>query len=224
MALPRFVSLVDFGVLAVVAVAIFLPAREMYAQNAIKGDEFTVALAEARTIARPDDGKAIEDFQRALSEAGMKDWAVEASLRMSSGAKHSPTRWRALLATSSALMEKLDAKGALDYATQAIESCDAVRGVEKQKAEAAGAKPADVDAAMERACPSFERVRIQIYQQHLDAGVKSGIDPRVDPKGFREASSKGGEFLNIRLGPATPKPAPEPAPTPAGSGSAGSAQ
>ena len=219
MALPRFLSLADFGVLAVVAVAIFLPAREMYASNAIKGDEFTVALAEARTMARPDDGKAIEDFVRAMSEAGMKDWAVEASMRMSVRAKDSPSRWRALQATSGALMEKLDARGALDYANQAIEACDAVRVAEKHKAEAAGQKPADVDAAMERVCPSFERVRIQIYQEHLHLGVQSGINPRVDPKGFREASSKGGGFLNIRLGPAVPQ-----SPPPEGSGSAGSAQ
>jgi hypothetical protein len=49
MALPRFFGLVDLGVATVVAVAIFLPAREMQASPAIKGDEFSVALAEART-------------------------------------------------------------------------------------------------------------------------------------------------------------------------------
>ena len=87
MALPRFISLVDFAVLAVVGVALFLPAREMYAQNAIKGDEFSIALAEARTMASPGDGKAIEDFIRKLGEADLKDWAVESAVRMSDRAK-----------------------------------------------------------------------------------------------------------------------------------------
>jgi hypothetical protein len=200
MALPRFISLVDFGVLAVVAVAIFLPAREMYAENAFKGDEFPIALAEARTIARPGDGKAIEDFIRVLSEAGMKDWAVEASGRLSERAKDSPTRWRALIATSAAYMEKLDAKTALEYANMALAAC--------QQARAA-------DAGV---CPSWEEVRMQIYQQHLDAGVKSGIDPRIDPVGFRNAGQN--TLRHIRLGPANPPP-PPPAPgsnSPSGSG------
>ena len=90
MALPRFMSLVDFAVLAVIAVAVFLPPREMYAENAIKGDEFGVALAEARTMASPNDGRAIEAFTRKLSEAGLKDWAIEAAVRMSDHAKDSP--------------------------------------------------------------------------------------------------------------------------------------
>ena len=29
-------------------------------------------------------------------------------------------------------------------------------------------------------------MRVEIYQRHLDAGVKSGIDPKKDPNGFRE--------------------------------------
>jgi hypothetical protein len=28
---------------------------------------------------------------------------------------------------------------------------------------------------------------MRLYQQHLDAGVKSGIDPKVNAKGFRDA-------------------------------------
>jgi hypothetical protein len=203
MALPRFINLVDFGVLAVVAVAIFLPAREMYAENAIKGDEFPIALAEARTIARPGDGKAIEDFIRTLSEAGMKDWAVEASVRLSERAKDSPTRWRALIATSAAYMEKLDAKAALEYANGALAACVQAR------------------AADSSVCPTWEEVRMQIYQQHLDAGVKSGIDPRLDPVGFRNAGQS--TVRHWRIGPANVQPPAPGSNSPVGSGS-GSAQ
>jgi hypothetical protein len=38
---------------------------------------------------------------------------------------------------------------------------------------------------------------MRLYQQHLDAGVKSGIDPRRDPKGFRAAGEAG--LRSIRL-------------------------
>ena len=201
MALPR-VSFVDIAVLAVVAVAIFLPPREMYAQNAIKGDEFGVALAEARTMATPNDGRAIEDFTRKLGEAGLKDWAIEAAVRMSDRAKDSPTRWRALIAASVAYIEKLDAKNALEYADRALASCEATR----EKGDSA-------------ACPSWEEIRMRLYQQNLSAGVKAGVDPKLDPAGFRAAGEKA--LRHIRLGPALPPP-PPPAPKP-GSGS-GSAQ
>jgi hypothetical protein len=184
MALPRFFGLVDLGIAAVVAVAIFLPAREMQAQNAIKGDEFQVALAEARTMARPSDGAAVEDLTRKLSEAGMKDWAVETSVRLADRDKTSLTRWRALIAASVAYIEKVEVKQALEYANMAIAACESAR---------------EKDAA---ACPPFEEVRMRFYQQHLDAGVKSGIDPKVDPVGFRKAGQTG--LRQIYIGPNQP--------------------
>jgi hypothetical protein len=199
MALPRFLGLVDLGVATVVAVAIFLPAREMQASPAIKGDEFSVALAEARTRAHPGDGVAIEDFTRKLGDAGMKDWALESAVRLSDKAKDSPTRWRALIAASVAYIEKVEAIPALEYANKAIEACKAA---------------AKVDAA---ACPNFELVRMELYQSHLDAGVASGIDPKVDPVGFRKAGQS--KLRHINLGPNRPVIHPG-----AGSGSSGSAQ
>jgi hypothetical protein len=205
MALPRFMSLIDFAVLAVIAVALFLPAREMYAQNAIKGDEFPVALAEARTLASPGDGKAIEDFTRKLGEAGLKDWAIESAVRMSDRAKDSPTRWRALIAASVAYTEKLDVVPALDYANRALAACESAR----EKGDAA-------------ACPSWEEIRMRLYQQHLDAGVKSGIDPKVDPKGFRAAAERA--LRQIRIdGRSVPQAPTQGSATPSGSAS-GSAQ
>lgn len=204
MALKRFVSLVDFGVIAVAAVAIFLPPREMYAQSAIKGDELGIALAEARTMAAPGDGKAIEDLARKLGEAGFKDWAIETSVRMSDRAKDSPTRWRALIAASVAYVEKLDVVPALDYANRALAACEATR----EKGDAA-------------ACPSWEEIRMRLYQQHLDAGVKSGIDPRVDPKGFRAAGESA--LRHIRIAPAHRAPPPAPTDNTAPGSGAGSA-
>jgi hypothetical protein len=196
MALPRHLGFVDLGVLTVVAVALFLPSREMHARNAIKGDEFALALAEARTIARPGDGLAVEDFTRKLGEAGMKDWAIEASVRASERGKDSPTRWRALLAASAAYVEKVDVVNALDYANRALAACELAR----EKGDAA-------------ACPSWEEVRMRLYQQHLDAGVRSGIDPRRDPEGFRRAGESALRQIRINGRPEIP----------AGSGSSGTA-
>jgi len=167
----------------VIAVAVLLPAREMYAGNAMKGDaqaQFAVALAEARTMARPDDGFALEDFAKQLGRADQKDWAVEVSVRGSERAKESPTRWRALIAASVAYIEKLDVVQALDYANRALAACETTR----EKGNAA-------------ACPSWEEVRMRLYQQHLDAGVQSKIDPRLDPAGFRRAGESALRHIYI---------------------------
>lgn len=195
MQLRRFVGLVDLAILTVVIATVVIPARTMYAAQAQKGDEtqqFGLALAEARAIAHPDDGAAVSDLARRLGEAAFKDWAIEAAVHGSERAKSSPTAWRALLAASVAYVDKLDVIPALDYANRALAAC---------KASAT-------------ACPSWEEIRMTLYQQHLDAGVKSGIDPRRDPKGFRAAGEAG--LRSIRLS----NPEKENAPSGGGSGSA----
>lgn len=191
MQLPRFVGLVDLGVATIVLVTIVLPAREMYASAAYHGsdaDRFSLALAEARTIAHTDDGNAVDDFSRRLGIAGFKDWAIETGIRGSEHARKSPTRWRALLATSVAYVDRLDVVPGLDYANRALSECE------------------DHQAS----CPTWDQIRMKLYQQHLDAGVKSGIDPRKDPKGFRKAGEGALRSIWIggeRRGSATPAPA-----------------
>jgi len=164
----------------------------MYARSVYKGDDdskFAIALAEARMIARPDDGKHVDDFARRVGEAGFKDWAVEAAVAGSERAKQSPSRWRALLAASVAYVDRLDVVPALDYANRALNACESAR-----------------ETGGQNACPSWEEVRMRLYHQHLDAGVKSGINPRIDPKGFREAGE--GSIRQIRLKPSD-KPDPK---------------
>ena len=201
MQLPRFVGLVDLGIATVILVLVVLPAREMYASPVIKGeaaDQFALALAEARTIARPGDGQAVEDFTRKLDEAGQKDWAIDSAVASSDHAKDSPTRWRALLAASTAFVDRLDVIPGLDFANRALNACEAAR-----------------DKGDATACPSWEEVRMRLYQQSLDAGVKSGIDPRRDPRGFRKAGESG--VLQIHLTTHDKE-----RPSTVGSGSAGS--
>jgi hypothetical protein len=197
MSFPR-PGLVDLGILTVVVVALVLPSREMFAKPAVPGDDatqFGLALAEARTIAKPGDGLAVEDFGRRLGEANLKDWAIEETVHASERAKDSPTRWRALYAASVAYVDHIDVKEGLDFANRALEACAAAR-----------------DKGDASACPTAEEIRMQLYQQALDAGVKSGKDPRHDPIGFRNAGLSGLRQIRIMGEPVQ-------TPTPAGSGS-----
>ena len=196
-------GLIDLGILTVVAVALVLPAREMSAQPVVAGDDaqqFALALAEAKTIARPGDGLAAEDFGRRLGEANQKDWAIEAMVRADAHAKDAPTRWRATLAASVAFVDMLDVQHGLEYANMALAACQAAR-----------------DKGDASACPSAEEIRMQLYQQALDAGVKSKIDPRQNPEGFRRAGQS--VLLQVHLG-APPSEAPA---TKSTAGSGGSA-
>jgi hypothetical protein len=180
---PLAVGVVDVGILTLIAFALFLPPREMFASSSFKGDEatrFALALAEARTIARPDDGRNVEDLSRRLGEAGYNDWEVESALDGSERMKDSPSRWRALLATSVAYVDRVDAVSALDYANRALVACESAR-----------------EKAGQAACPSWEEIRMRLYHQALDAGVKSGVDPKRDPKAFRAAGESG--IRQIRL-------------------------
>jgi hypothetical protein len=197
MQLQRFVGLIDLGVATIVLVTIVLPAREMYASSAQKGTEaeqFSLALAEARTMAHPEDGAAIDDLSRRLGAAGFKDWAIETAIRGSERAKQAPTRWRALLAASVAFVDRLDVVPALDYANRALSACE----------------------DQQTACPSWEQVRMKLYQQHLDAGVKSGIDPHRGPEAIKKFRHAGESALRqIHLGGhdverGSPPPAPGP--------------
>ncbi len=199
----RFVGLVDIGVLIVALVAILLPARQMYAMDANKGTadaRFALALAEARALAQPKDPVASVALSHRLSEAGFKDWAVEEAVRGSARADGEPQRWRVLFATAEAYVDQYEAEKGLDYATRALAMCDGLA-----------------------ACPDWERVRMDMYEQQLDAGVKSGIDPRKEPSKFRAAGERGLRGARIHGNEALLQPGTPSAPsTQTGSGSTGS--
>ncbi len=167
MELRRAFGLVDVGIATMVLVAIVMPARTMYAASAMKGDasaQFALSLAEARATANPTDGGLVGDLSARLGQAGFKDWAIEVAVEGSERAKTSPSRWRALFAAAAAFTDRLDIRAAVDYANRAVSAC-----------ESAG--PAG--------CPAWEALPLELYQQHLAAGVASGIDPASDPDGFR---------------------------------------
>jgi hypothetical protein len=183
MKLPRFVGIVDLAV--VVSLAIALPICSspppMQATDAIRGTEaerFAVAHAEAQAIANPTSGTRLAELAEQVGHAGFKDWAIEAAVDGAARSKQSPDRWRVLSAASVAFVDRIDVQPALEYIDAALSSCEAHRD----------------------ACPSWEQVRMSFYRQHLAAGIESGIDPRRDPVGFRNAGERG--LRSVRLSPA----------------------
>jgi hypothetical protein len=181
MQLPRFVGLVDLGVLTVIAVNLILPPRAQYTSPVVKGDEWRLALAEARTMAKPGDGAAVDELTHELDDAQQKDWAIDFSVLASERAKDSPSRWRALLAASTAYVDRFDVVPGLDYANRALNECSAVR---------------DRDPS---ACPNPDQVRMELYQANLAAGVKSGFNPRTERLKFMKAGESA--LLQIHLDP-----------------------
>lgn len=186
----RYVSLVDVITTVMVLFILLLPPRTMVAawaaapkeapKEALEAERYALALSEARAISDGKDGELISEASRRLHESGFSDWAVESAARGSARSEGSPSQWRALLATSVAYVERLEAVPALDYAKRALAAC---------------AKAREVD---ERVCPSWEEVRMDLYKKHLDAGVASGIDAKKNPSGFRRAGELGLRTIHIR--------------------------
>jgi hypothetical protein len=161
------VGIVDLCVAIVVLAVILLPERSVTVSHAYEpepGRLREIALEQARLALAPGDAEAADRLARLLTDAGQTDWAIQIA---GSAAKHSDrVSWRALLAVSTAHAERIEVVDAHRFARLALDACLA--------------------AGPER-CPSDERVRISLYFDQLDAGVKSGIDPRVDPAKYQRA-------------------------------------
>src|SRR5687768_17370511 len=115
MTLSRYLSLLDLTVAIVVLVALALPPRSLSAREAYQADDeqrLRLALAQARSLAAPADGDAAAELTRRLVEVGQLDWAVEAAA-VAAGQEATPSRWRALMATSIAHAERLEVNQAL---------------------------------------------------------------------------------------------------------------
>lgn len=206
MALRRFVGLIDLGVITILIAAVVFPPREMYADTAVKGsadDRFVLALAEARTLVDKTSPSRLERFTHALGDLGFKDWAVQAATAGTAHTKQHPEHWRALLAVSVAYLERLDPKPALAWVERAHKACLAAIASDESS------KMTDGES---RLCPSWEKVRMEIYKNHIAAGVEAGIDPRRDPRGFRQAGE--GKIRATRIGGGHDKEQQTPAPTP----------
>lgn len=187
------IGILDITAALIVLVVMLLPARSVTVQPAY-GDEPELVreleLAQARLAADPDDGEAAYALVKHLLEAGQTDWAlrVAGNATRLDGERGS---WRALLAISAAHAHRVEIEDAARFARLALEACQAT----------------------ERDCPSYEEVRLQIYNQQLEAGVRAierGVDPRLQPAEFREALQAGLRAVRLESAPAPPQPEPEP--------------
>ena len=193
MELKRVASLVDLVVAAIVIFVIWLPPREVKAKRAAGGDDearLALGFAQARAQVRPDDAVRVADYSRRLAQVGLEDWAVQEAATAAARLSTSPERWRVLLATAVAHADRLEANEALEWAGKALTVCDGlVEQCEREGACGPGGKPW---------CPREDQARIDQYYRHLDAGVKSGFDPRREPEKFRQAGAAA--LRHVRTG------------------------
>lgn len=186
MRIHRFLSLTDLVVTGVVLVALFLPKRPLYAVDAYKLDEVERAelrAAEARTQLRPDDGLAAAELADQLARAEVLDWAVEAADEGATRA--APTSaWWAIRSAAYAYADRIDVQPAFERADAALEACRALRS---NLTECKDTDP----------CPCWAETTGQFYRDYLDAGLKSGIDPRRDPVKFRAAADQGVRSIGL---------------------------
>lgn len=183
------VGIVDLCAAIVVLAVILLPERSVtvgHAYEAEPGRLREIALEQARLAMMPGNSEAADRLARLLTDVGQTDWAIQVA---GSAAKHSDrVSWRALLAVSTTHAERIEVGDAHRFARLALDACLAA-GPEQ--------------------CPVDERVRISLYFDQLDAGVKSGIDPRLDPASYQRAVLAAMRIVRYR-GSMQETDAPEP--------------
>ncbi len=162
----------------VVAAVILFPERSFVVSHAYPPNQEQVrdiAMAQARLAVEPGDAVAAERLARLLVGVGQTDWAVQVAAAAVDDAAQ--VSWRALLAVSAAHADRIEVADAHRFAKLALDACLA--------------------AGPER-CPAHERVRMSLYYDQLDAGLASGIDPRVDPKGYQQAVLSAMRIIRYR--------------------------
>lgn len=192
------VGIIDITAAVVVLVAILLPERSSNVSYAYEPEPErirNIALEQARLAAEPGNSEAADRLARLLIDVGQTDWAIQVA---GDATKYADTiSWRTLLAVSTGHAERIEVVDAHRYARLALDACLA-------------AGPAR--------CPAHERVRISLYFDQLDVGMKSGIDPRVDPRGYHQAVLAAMRIIRLRGAP----PADEPGADGAGGAAPGS--
>lgn len=169
------VGLFDIGAAVLVAIVLVMPGRALHVGTGYRYVEPAdlpalldeVARNQASLLADPGDGASAERLVQLLASrpANQHDQAFRLAGQVASRTE-SPTRWRAVLALSSAHADRIEIAEAHQLAVKAQQACDAAGG----------------------ACPEHEKIRLRLYTEELAAGLQAiarGIDPRVDPEQFR---------------------------------------
>jgi hypothetical protein len=185
------VGLFDIGAAVLVLIVLIMPARALHVGSGyryVEADALPavlddVAQAQAALVSDPADGSAAERMAQILASRPVNQH--DQALRLAGqAASHtgSPTRWRALLALSSAHADRIDIAEAHRFATEALAACTAPGS----------------------ACPEHEAVRLRVYGEELAAGMAAlarGIDPRVEPERFRREVGATHPTTTYRLRP-----------------------
>lgn len=190
------VGLFDVGAAVLVVIVLVMPGRDLHVGTGYRWVEAAalpavlsdVARAQADLQQSPSDGAAAERLAQILASRPVNQH--DQALRLAGQiANHtgSPTRWRALLALSSAHADRIDIAEAHRFAAQALDACS---------------------AAPAGACPEHEKVRLRLYEEELATGLQAiarGIDPRVEPDRFRREVGAIHPTTTYRLRPGSAK-------------------
>lgn len=186
------VGLFDIGAAVFVVTVLVMPDRALHVGTGYRYVEASalptvlsdVAQAQADLQRDPRDGAAAERLAQILASrpVNQHDQALRLAGQLANHTD-SPTRWRALLALSSAHADRIDIPEAHRFAAQALEACD---------------------AAPAGACPEHEKVRLRLYVEELVAGMQAiarGVNPRVEPDRFRREMGEIHPTTTYRLRP-----------------------
>jgi hypothetical protein len=172
------IGLLDIAGAGVALVALVLPApaKQVYPiyDKGSVAQPAALAAEQAALSRDPHDFAALGRYVDLLAEAGQPDQALRAA--GAAYADETPGRWRAAIAVASVHADLLDAKAAYDWAEKALAACDAPGS----------------DCRVDH-----ERVRIELYAKALKAGIDSGIDPKVDPDGFKKAIDSATPMIHV---------------------------
>jgi hypothetical protein len=169
------IGLLDVCAAVLVVIVLVMPGRDLHVGSGYRYVEpdarprllADIAEAQASLLAAPGDGARAERLAQILATRPVDQH--DQALRVAGEAGRvtaSPSRWRALLAASSAHADRFELRPAHELAVDALEACDAPGAT----------------------CPPHELVRLRLYAEQLDVGVQamaSGADPRVEPERFR---------------------------------------
>ena len=169
------VSLTDISAAAIVAFVVLLPPQTVHVASAYYDQINLEALPERslQKIARlqaaigidPSDLESIDHLAELLGDLGHTD----ESLRLAGSAikRTQPNHWQALVTISAAHADRIEFTVALEWLNKAIAVCEASSG----------------------GCRVDQRARMDIYGDELGRAIEAvnaGINPRIDPEGFRE--------------------------------------
>ncbi len=176
------IGLLDVCAILVLLVVLFLPPKGSSVVGAYahrgqgdKARDVAAELARAGELQmqlyeHPGDGAIAREYAEIMGDLGRFDMALRIGGQAAS--VPDPSNWRALAAVSDAFADLRNIEQCLAWAEKALASCESAGSV---------------------ACPAHEALRLQLHIEQLRIGVdlqKQGIDPRIDPDGFRRELSK----------------------------------